>query len=266
MSRLPAKRSRGALWACLALLAASAASPALAVTGGTRAELVDYSCTPGSATRAGSLLVAARMHALRRASHLSLRALLQAAPLHSRGGWGPVTGGALGRWLHPRDATLGSRPHDAWIVRLPVHGLRAAGRYRLLVSFRWTDAAGHTLGTAHLRTPVCAQPDWRPDLKVLLPVGVGRDPADAAQDVYLVRVRNGGATAAGRFTVRFEDAGAVQDRTVRSLAPARTVDIRFTGPACRPTDPPAVIIDPQDRVPDANRADNAATVACSSSG
>ncbi len=53
----------------------------------------------------------------------------------------------LNVWLTPTLPTLGQRPGDVWNVPFPVANLAAPATYRFKVTFRWTGANGHVLGT-----------------------------------------------------------------------------------------------------------------------
>lgn len=242
---------------------ASASRASIPAAPAPAARLRDYACHTGRQPSSRSIFVAAEMRALSRPAHLALRARLLRSPLgRSAGAWQVVTAGSLGRWLRPANATLGERHGDVWIVRLPVQDLQAPGRYRLQVAFRWSDRRGRPLAAVKRLSPVCRQPDPRPDLRVITPVRVSRQSGDPTQDVYVVRVGNGGRSAAGPFAVRLDDNGTSQRRRVAGLPAGESVTLRFEAPACSTAAPPQVIVDPDDQVQDADRANNVATVSC----
>src|ERR671935_2879487 len=96
-----------------------------------------------------------------------------------------------------------------------VQALAAPGAYRAIVRFRWYGKGGTLLRSAKRTTPICTQPDQRPDLRA--------DDLDAArgpqpgQATYFLVVRNDGRTAAGPFDVGLNVGGA--DQPVQRLAP-----------------------------------------------
>jgi hypothetical protein len=69
----------------------------------------------------------------------------------------PVKGGDLGKWLSPRDPTLGRHPGDVWTLEKPVVDLPAPAFYRFRVSFRWSGA-GRVLRLTVRESPTCHQP------------------------------------------------------------------------------------------------------------
>src|SRR5947209_6533796 len=78
--------------------------------------------------------------------------------------------------------------------------------YRFKVTFRWSGAGGQVIGRAVRFSPVCFQPELRPDLRVasITPVPT---PGNPAQETFIAEIRNGGKTAAPQFDVSFSDAG-----------------------------------------------------------
>jgi hypothetical protein len=172
----------------------------------------------------------------------------------------PVSGGDLRRWITPTNPTLGQRPDDQWIVDKPVVDLPAPAAYRFRVTFRWTGRHNRVLGEATRSAGVCQQPELRPDLLVRQVTVFAT--ADSAVDDYLAVIGNGGSTAAGPFQVIFSAGASDQARSVPRLGAHGSVRLRFTGPACDSAAPPAITIDPGERVDDFDRANNFQTVSC----
>ena len=83
----------------------------------------------------------------------------------------------------------------------PSQDLLAPASYRAVVDFRWRDARGKTMRTERAISPVCKQPDPRPDLVV-----------------RSVRATRTGPTSASVFNRGREAAGAVRGRLPASTA------------------------------------------------
>jgi len=174
-----------------------------------------------------------------------------------------VVAAGLGQWLTPSDPTLGQRPGDIWELSKPVYNL-GGGSYQYAVAFRWLGSKGEVLRTATLNSSSCTIKELRPDLAVR---SVKVEPvADAPQrDRYLALIVNQGLSASGPFSVLFDPgvAGASSEtRSVGSLAPGKSVVVRFSGPACDATSPPTVVANPTGSVDESQRSNNALTVAC----
>lgn len=172
-----------------------------------------------------------------------------------------VSGRDLRTWVHPDNPTLGQRPGDVWIVSHPVVNLLAPASYRYRVTFRWTGSHGRVLSEIVRQSPVCYEPELRPDLVVkaitVLPIA-----ASPLKNAYTAEVVNNGATAAGPFEVQFSDAGAVQDHTVSSLGAHSAVRERFVGALCTSSSSPTVTVDPGHQVDVYSRSKAALTATC----
>jgi hypothetical protein len=172
----------------------------------------------------------------------------------------PVHAGDLGRWSSPRNPTLGQLPGDIWNIDHPVFGIGAPAYYRFRVSFRWTDSTGKVLGLVVRRSPVCFQPELRPDLLVRQFI-VG--PASSGQNRYTAVIHNRGVSAAGPFDVELEGAGPTQTQSFAGLGPRQTVRVTFIGDVCASAGPVTVTVDPGHLVDDYDRRNNTSTAACS---
>src|SRR4051794_6166010 len=73
----------------------------------------------------------------------------------------------------PRFRRVAADGFDEWITApvvrrytydKTVEGLLVPASYRIVVSFRWRDARGRTVRSERAISPVCKQPDLRPDL------------------------------------------------------------------------------------------------------
>jgi hypothetical protein len=146
------------------------------------------------------------------------------------------------------------------MLKQNVVNLSAPAAYRFRVWFRWTGANGRVLSRAVRVSPVCYQPDPRPNLSVR---SISVTSLGNGQSRYDVLVHNGGNLASGPFTVRLDPPGGQsQSAMSQSLAPRATERESFDAPACTSGDQVTAVADPDGKVADRNRADNTLTVAC----
>lgn len=246
---------RALLVMLVALVAAlTAGAHALAAPGQKRpARAVLVECQRGLQASERSMAVEARMRARAAGERLAVRfGLLQKRP---GGRWQRVPAPELGQW-HEADPGV-----TRYRYRQRIENLEAPGSYRLSVRFRWSDAEGEVRARARRTSPVCRQPDLRPDLAALR---ASVEPAlDDRSRTYVLLVANQGRTASAPFEVALTLGGASQARrAVRALLPGERERVRITAPACQPGTPVAFAVDPQGSVAEADEADNARTIAC----
>src|SRR4051794_13601104 len=106
-----------------------------------------------------------------------------------------------------------------------VEGLLVPASYRTVVDFRWRDARGRTVRSERSISPVCRQPDLRPDL-VLRNVRTDRDG-------YVAVVLNRGKQDAGAFDVDFLRNGkAIGTTRVLGVAAGQSADVFLPGSRC----------------------------------
>jgi hypothetical protein len=245
-----------------AILAAGSALPTtLALGASQRTELKDLVCQRALKASKRVVGVTALMRPVPGTVRLSMRWQLMGA---QSGHVTQVRGGDLGKWISPHDPTLGQQPADVWVLKHPVTGVPVGYTYRFRVSFRWIGSGGQVIATSTRTSAPCSQPDLRPDLAVQS-VSVQPVAGDPSQDEYVVWIRNGGLTGAGRFDVSFTpggSGGSTQTVTFPQLGPHQVVSATFIGPACTSASAPTVTVDPDYAVPDANRANNSTTASC----
>ncbi|MGO9954591.1 MAG: hypothetical protein ACLP50_01185 [Solirubrobacteraceae bacterium] len=174
-----------------------------------------------------------------------------------------VRAGGLGVWLTPSNPTLGQLPGDIWGLTKTVYDLSAPARYRFRVSFRWTGAQGHTIGTEVELSPTCQQLELRPDL-VVESIAISPDPQRPGMDFYAALIADRGATGAGPFEVLFTpgDDSAPMTRTVDFLAAHHTRTLTFAGPLCNGASPPTVTVDATDEISVVSRANAELAAVC----
>jgi hypothetical protein len=249
---------RSLLIALVALAAAApptAAAPPATVAvppGAAGARLVACHTGPGSPDR--YLVAEAGMRSLRSGDHMQLRFELYRRP--AGGGRVVHVGGpGLGTW---NDATTGVA---RFRFRKSIANLPSRAQYRVLVRYRWLDGGGVAFARATRRTSWCAQPDPRPDLR---PVTVTSVPGPGpSRTTYFVLVRNEGHSPAGPFDVELTVDGARQPAvTTAGLAAGERRSVTIVGRSCPAGGSLQVTVDPDDRVDEADEADDQATFPC----
>jgi hypothetical protein len=247
---------RFATLACLAA-AATAAAPAAARAAEQqrpplRARLA--SCTTGDAAHARTAAFTASMPAVDRTARMWIRFdLLQRTPGEAE--FALVNLPAWGRWERSEPGRSG------FIYTKKVQALRAPGDYRARVRFRWYDASGRLLRRAQRPTPICRQPDPRPDLRAgALTRVAGLGPAAAT---YLLTVENTGRGAAGPFDVVLAEDGMPQPPVrVDGLAAGATRVVSVPGPACAAGATVRFVLDPGAAVAESDEADDVVDRPC----
>jgi CARDB len=247
---------------CSAAVAGAVANPSVVANASVpKAKLRGFLCQTARDPANRGIDVTAVMRPLSHTVKMALRFDL----LVRQSRTGPasmVVYGSLGKWIYPKNKTLGQRPGDQFIVSAPVSQLSTApANYRFRVTFRWTGAHGHVIGTAVRYSPGCFQPELRPDLQVAS-IGVQLSATNPRRDIYSAHIRNAGASAAGPFDVQFSDGSVVRSKTIQLLGPHSKTIVVFGGPLCDPAAPPTVTADPTGQIDDFNRANNTLTATC----
>ena len=137
--------------------------------------------------------------------------------------WLPVRARGLGRWQRSEPGRNG------FVYTKRVERLLQGNEYRVVVRFRWYQTPGTRRRDRVRRTPICRQPDQRPNLRIeTLRIEPG---ADVASRRYVVTVANVGRTAAEAFDVGLS---TTQDdvRSVPGLPAGERATVEFAAPAC----------------------------------
>jgi hypothetical protein len=189
-----------------------------------------------------------RVLAIKRAPKMQMRFTLQVfTPETLR--WRKVEVEHFGEWI-TAPAGLGKYTYDK-----TVQDLLAPASYRAVVDFRWRDRRGKTVRTERATSPVCKQPDARPDLVVRnLRVENGE---------YVAVIFNRGREPAGAFAVGFlVDGAPLGTVEVVGLEPQTPVTVMLPGPRCGPGTPVEAIADPRSQIDEAGEENNASTTTC----
>jgi hypothetical protein len=166
--------------------------------------------------------------------------------------WQPVKTKGLGRWQK-------SDPNRAGFVYTKrVERLSQAAEYRVAVRFRWYQSDAKRPDRTR-RTPVCRQPDQRPNLRIeTLDVLPG---PDAASRRYVATVLNDGRTAAGPFDVAIV-AASDEVRRVAGLPPGERATVEVAGAACPEGERVTARADVRGVVEESSERDNRSLTAC----
>ncbi len=172
-----------------------------------------------------------------------------------RSDFAPTSGPGLGKWLSSAPGV------DIFRYRKQVTNLEAPATYRAVVSFRWRNARGRVIATAHHTTATCVQDDTRAALSLgALDFAKVSDPAMLR---YLVPVHNDGMGDAGPFDIVLTIDGVVQPPvTVTGLAAGTTQTLSLVAPRCKGGAGVRIQVDPGARIEEADRSDNAKTAGC----
>ena len=167
--------------------------------------------------------------------------------------WLLVKGKGLSRWQRSDPG------REGFVYTKRVERLLQGNDYRVAVRFRWYQEPGLKRRDRVRRTPVCRQPDQRPNLKIeSLRIEPG---ADAASRTYVVTVLNGGRTAAQAF-----DVGLVTTRddvrSVPGLPAGERATVEIPAPACPFGERVTAHADVRGAVGESSERDNRFIAAC----
>jgi hypothetical protein len=215
-----------------------------------RAKLVACHVAPAQADR--YLTVEGAMRSLQSGDTMQLRfELFRKQP---PGGFKRVSGPGLGVW---NTASTGVARYK---FRKRIENLPAPGRYRVAVRYRWLSAGKPFARTARL-TPVCVQPDQRPDLRIANVTATSGTSRQTA--TYHLTVRNAGRTAAGPFGLALTVDGAAQPTVaVPELAAGAKRVVDVVAPRCASGGTLAASVDPDNTVDESDETNNQRAIAC----
>jgi hypothetical protein len=245
MPRLPL------ILAVLALAALPASAAAAPKTSTLITSGLDE-CVLATPAATGSAIFQARMQALPASDRLLMRFDLQVREPGDTD-WSPVSTEPNG-WIRSAPGVS----QLIWHKRF--EALTGPASYRARVRYRWYDADGELIASDERRTPICAQPDLRPDLELGILTATTASPGLVR---YAVPVRNAGKGDAGPFDVVFRMPGrSPAIASVSGLPSGSSQSITWLAPPCATGDQLRVVVDPDDTVDEADERDNTLTVAC----
>lgn len=164
---------------------------------------------------------------------------------------------SFGRWERSQAGRRG------FIYSKRVDGLKAPATYRTVVRYRWFDASGDVIASAKRTTPLCRQPDPRPNLRLLaLRAAAGPTPGTTT---YLLTVVNSGRGPAAAFEVEAgpDDGGAVATVTVGGMAAREARVLEVTARSCAPGGRVRIRLDVGALIAESSEGDNDVRRSCS---
>lgn len=238
-------------------IAASAAVVALALVPATAAQakssstsLTVRSCQVGDSSSARKATFYGHMNAVSGSSRMMMRFTLVD---RSAGNGTAVAAPQLAQWRRSRAGV------KAFGYAQTVTGLQAGGEYVAAVDYRWVDAAGKTVKTAHRTSSECRQDGKLPNLAITR-VAARRGDASGTL-LYSIDVTNSGAVEAKNVIVDlFVDDGAADGTRVDSVKPGATVTVRVSGPVCARR--LRAVVDRLDRIHETTEDDNVLRERC----
>jgi hypothetical protein len=189
-----------------------------------------------------------RVLSVKKAAKMQLRFTLQAlTPDETR--WRKIDAEGFGTWI------TAPPPLAKYTYDKTVEELLAPASYRTVVDFRWRDRKGKTVRTERAISPVCKQPDARPDLIV-------RSLRFEAGE-YVAVIFNRGREAADAFAVDFLADGATLGTVeVVGLTPQTPVTVMLPGPPCAAGTTMEAVADPRSEIDEADEENDSLGVLC----
>jgi hypothetical protein len=192
-----------------------------------------------------------QVRVFRKAPKMQMRFTLQASTPDAPK-WRKVEVPDFSEWI-TAPANVGKYTYDK-----TVQDLLAPASYRAVVDFRWRDRRGRTVRTEKATSPVCKQPDARPDLVVRS--------VRAEAGEYVAVVYNRGHEDAGPFEVEFlvdgEAAGTVDVIGLAPQTPTTVMTLAPLTPACPPGTPFEAVADPLSQIDESSEENNSLTGVC----
>jgi hypothetical protein len=193
-------------------------------------------CTTGADVAARAAAFTGSMPAASQTKRMQMRfTLMQRTGAGTKAPFKKVAVPGWGGW------TTSDTGRAAFVFTKRVEGLAAPAAYRAVVTFRWLNAAGHAQRTTTRTTPICAQPDPRPDLVL---ASLDAAPVGQTQAAYTVSVQNEGHSDADPFAVTVTVDGTASDPiTLGPIAPGAQATGSVAAPRCTPGSTITVTLD-----------------------
>jgi len=189
-----------------------------------------------------------QMMLVKKATKLQMRFTLQASTPESPK-LRKIDADGFGEWI---SAPAGVRKYT---YDKTVEALLSPASYRVQIDFRWKASSGRNVRSERAYSPVCRQPDLRPDL-VLRNVSSDRDG-------YTAVVVNRGKGAAGAFDVGFQRNGtSVGSSRVAGIAAGATVNVFLPAPPCGEGEQLTAVVDAQSEVDEVDEENDTFDVSC----
>ncbi len=245
---------RPTLIAALALLA-SGVGAAQASADKVTLSAKTTTCTTGADDASRAAAFTGAMPAGAQTKRMQMRfVLLQRKGVAPKGTFKKIAVPGWGGWVR-------SDPDRQGLVFTKrVEALTAPAGYRAVITFRWYDGKGHVQRTTTRTTPVCEQPDPRPDLVL---GGVDATATGKATAAYTVSIGNEGHSDAVPFAVTITVDGTVSDPvTLGPIVAGGRLTGTLAAPRCTPGGTITVTVDVADTVAESVESDNTVQRPC----
>jgi hypothetical protein len=212
-------------------------------------------CTTGADGSSRAAAFTGSMPAGVATHHMQMRfALYQRAGAGPKGTFKRIAVPAWGGW-QKSDAG-----RDGFVFTKRVEALTAPAGYRAVIFFRWYDANGRVQRTTTRTTPVCEQPDPRPDLVL---DAIDATSAGDESATYTVSVGNDGHVAAAPFTVTMAVTdGASTAVTLGPIAAGGRAEVTVNAGRCTPGSTIKIAVDATNAVDESAEGNNVVQRAC----
>jgi hypothetical protein len=246
---------RPTLIAALALLASGIGAASASADKVVTLSAKTTTCTTGADDASRAAAFTGAMPAAAQTKRMQMRfTLLRRTGAAPKGTFKKVAVPGWGGWVKSDPDRLG------FVFTKRVEALTAPAGYRAVVTFRWVDGKGHVQRTATRTTPVCEQPDPRPDLVLS---GVDATATGKSTAAYTVSIGNEGHSDAVPFAVTITVDGTVSDPVTLGPIPAGG---RLTGtlaaPRCTPGSTIVVTVDVANTVAESVESDDTVQRPC----
>lgn len=212
-------------------------------------------CTTGADDASRAVAFTGAMPAAAETKRMQMRfALLQRKGAGPKGTFKKLAVPGWGGWVKSDPDRQG------FVFTKRVEALRAPAGYRAVITFRWLDDKGHIQRTATRTTPVCEQPDPRPDLVLS---GVDATATGKSTAAYTVSISNEGHSDAVPFAVTITVDGTVSDPvTLGPIVAGGRLTGTLAAPKCTPGSMILITVDVADTVAESVESDDAVQRPC----
>jgi hypothetical protein len=232
-----------------------AAVPAHAATDKPKLSAKTTTCTTGADDASRAAAFTGAMPAAGQTKRMQMRfVLMQRKGIGPKGSFKKVAVPGWSGWVKSDPDRQG------FVFTKRVEALTAPAGYRAVITFRWLDGKGHVQRTTTRTTPVCEQPDPRPDLVLS---GVDATATGKGMAAYTVSVGNEGHSDAVPFAVTITVEGTVSDPvTLGPIAAGGRLTTTLAAPRCAPGSTILVTVDVADTVAESVEGDGAVHRPC----
>lgn len=212
-------------------------------------------CTTGADDASRAAAFTGSMPAAAQTRRMQMRfTLMQRKGIGPKGTFKKVVVPGWGGWVKSDPDRQG------FVFTKRVEALTAPAGYRVVITFRWLDGKGHVQRTTVRTTPVCEQPDPRPDLVL---GGVDATATGKGTAAYTVSVGNEGHSDAVPFAVTITVDGTVSDPvTLGPIAAGGRSTGTLAAPRCASGGTILVTVDVADTVAESVEGDSAVHRPC----